>query len=362
MGSRQTYLGYAEAAAQTLTSKWFPADGPTKWVNANDFWRAPNALTALTGLMQLTGSRDYLATAENARGIFGQYFTPQRGSPAYYDDECWWGASFLRLGALTGDAGWIDIADKIFADLQGGWDDVAGGGVWWKRDPKNYPENEKGSIENELYMDIAMSLYDAKKSGAKQVYLDATNETWRWMQALVDATGLVWGSLNEDGSINRSNVGRPYNQGAVLGPLWALYKLAGDTTYLDRAAKIVQAAFDTMTWPDGILREICEQRGDCGPNNLDPPLFKGIFVRYLGEFAQRLARMDDPARQKTAQLYATFLQNNADAVWANYPGGIFGMDWHTRQPDYQPTGVLLYDGPLQSSALDLFVAAALVSE
>jgi hypothetical protein len=24
MGSRQTYLGYADAAAQVLTSKWFP--------------------------------------------------------------------------------------------------------------------------------------------------------------------------------------------------------------------------------------------------------------------------------------------------------------------------------------------------
>jgi hypothetical protein len=35
---------------------------------------------------------------------------------------------------------------------------------------------------------------------------------------------------------------------------------------------------------------------------------------------------------------------------------------HTPQPEYQLTGVLIYDGPLQSSARDLFVAAALVSE
>jgi hypothetical protein len=56
MGSRQTYLGYADAAAQVLTSKWFPADGPTKWVNANAFARAPNALSALTREMQPAGS------------------------------------------------------------------------------------------------------------------------------------------------------------------------------------------------------------------------------------------------------------------------------------------------------------------
>src|SRR5262249_7863481 len=158
------------------------------------------------------------------------------GYPMYYDDECWWGACFLRVGALIGEAGWIDMSDKIFGDLQQGWDNVAGGGGWWKRDPKQYPKkpgdekNEKGSIENELYMDIAMTLYDAKQSGAKQNYLDATKQTWQWMQALIDANGLVWGSLNGDGTINRDNVARPYNQGVVLGPLWALYKLAGDTT------------------------------------------------------------------------------------------------------------------------------------
>jgi predicted alpha-1,6-mannanase (GH76 family) len=362
MASRQTYLGYAEAAAQVMTTKWFGTDGPTKWVNAGDFWRAPNLVTALTDLMQLTGSRDYLPTAANALAVSSPLFIPGE-SPSYYDDECWWGACFLRLAQLTGDASWISIPKtKIFTDLQGGWDDVAGGGVWWMRDPKAYPENEKGSIENELYMDIAMMLYAAAPASERQTYLDATKQTWQWMQACIDSTGLVWGSLNEDGSIKRSNVARPYNQGVVLGPLWALYKLAGDTTYLDRAEKIVQAAFDTMTWPDGILREICEERGDCGPSDLNPPLFKGVFVRYLGEFTQPLAGMDGSARQKTAQGYAAFLQHNADAVWANYPGGIFGMDWHTPQPNYQPSGNCMYDGCLQSSALDLFVAAALVSQ
>jgi predicted alpha-1,6-mannanase (GH76 family) len=140
-----------------------------------------------------------------------------------------------------------------------------------------------------------------------------------------------------------------------------LFKVAGDTTYLDRAEQIVAATFETMTWPDGILQEVCEKEGNCG-EDLNPPLFKGVFVRYLGEFAQRLATLDDPARRQTAQRYAAFLQHNADALWANYPGHIFGMDWHTPQPKYHPTGIMMLDGCLQSSALDLFVAAALVSQ
>jgi predicted alpha-1,6-mannanase (GH76 family) len=367
MASRQTYIGYAEAAAQVLSEKWFGEDGLNKWVNDPgypDYWRAPNLVIALTDLMQLTGSRSYWSTVADARKYFHEYFCPPNGRlPAFYDDECWWGSCFLRLGALTGDNAWISAADPIFTDLKGGWDDCAFGGVWWRRDPKSFPDNEKGAIENQLYMDIAMGLYAANP---KQTYLDATNQTWQWMQRLIDPTGLVWGSLEKDGTIMRSNVPRPYIQGVVLAPLWAMYKLAGDTTYLDRAEQIAQAAIDKMTWPDGILREACEERGNCGPNDIDSTLFKGIFVRYLGEFAHRLAAIDDPARKKTAQRYAAFLQHNADAVWANFPGGIFGIDWRTPQPKYQPDNSVAwsyqYNGTLQCSALDLFVAAALVSQ
>ena len=361
MASRQTYIDYADTTAQILTSKWYGTDGPNNWFQAQDFWRSPNLMTALTDLMQLTGSRDYMETASNALAVSSPYFVP--GSmPAYYDDEGWWGALFLRLEQLTGDASWLSNPQKIFTDLQLGWDDVCGGGVWWARSPKSYPDNEKGSIENELYMDIAMGLYAGAPAGERQKYLDATNQTWKWMQALIESNGLVQGSFDQNCTINPKNPARPYNQGVILGPLWAMFKVAGDTTYLDCAEKIVAAAFDTMTWPDGILREVCEKEGNCG-EDLNPPLFKGVFVRYLGEFAQRLATLDNPARRQTAQRYAAFLQKNADALWANYyPGHIFGMDWHTPQPKYQPTGIMMLDGCLQSSALDLFVAAALVSK
>src|SRR5262249_17004883 len=149
---------------------------------------------------------------------------------------CWWGALFLRLAALTGDTSWLPIPKAIFTDLKGGWDNVCGGGVWWARPPND--NNEKGSIENELYMDIAMGLYAVAPAGEGQQYLDATNQTWKWLQGLIDSNGLVQGSFDDHCAINTKNPARPYNQGVILGPLWAMYKLAGDTTYLDRAEQI----------------------------------------------------------------------------------------------------------------------------
>jgi predicted alpha-1,6-mannanase (GH76 family) len=323
-------------------------------------------MTALTRLSQLTGTSDYSATAANARTAFYDYFNPNippqdRYSPAYYDDECWWGSCFLDLYALTGDNQWVVSANQIFLDLQAGWDNVAKGGVWWKRNPKSYSGNSKCSVENELYMDIAMGLYNASGSAGQQTYLAATQQAWQWLGNLIDSSSLVWGNLKQDGTIDTHNVPRPYTQGALLNALWNLYQIDGDTTYLDSAQQIAQAAIQNMTWPDGILQEVCEKLGNCGPNNQDPCLFKGIYVRYLGEFTSRLATVSDPARVQVAQQFATFLQLNADRLWANYPGGIFGMDWHTPAPNYQPSGVMVYDGSLQTQAVDLFVSAALVS-
>jgi predicted alpha-1,6-mannanase (GH76 family) len=357
------YPGYAQSTVSVLTQNWFGSDGPSIWIDQNfDFWRTPNLVTAETDLMALTNTTTWLPTASGAQGVFYNYFSPPFPLPAYYDDEGWWAAMFARLYAVTQDPSWLTSASQVFEDLQGGWDDVAKGGVWFMRSPKNYPDNHKVSISNELYLDIAMRLYAASSDTQQQAsYLATAKTIWAWLQLLVDETGLVWGQLNEDGTIDRTSPGaepRPYIQGVVLGGLWGLYQATGDEPYLDAGQQIADAAIRTMVWPDGILQDLCEKQGTCGPDDLDPPLFKGIYCRYLGEFAANLVTLNQPSRQQAAVRYAGFLRQNADALWANYPGTIFGMDWHTPSPNYQPTGVLLYDGSLQSSALDLFIAAA----
>jgi predicted alpha-1,6-mannanase (GH76 family) len=362
MASSQTYIDYANAAAGVLTSTWFGPDGARNWVqNYEDFWRSPNVVTTLTALMQLTGSQTYLQTAKNAREVFYDYFnvsTPptKRTSPAYYDDEGWWGSMSLRLEALTQDAEWTQTASQIYVDLAAGWDPKAGGGVWWKRLPRSYPSNNKGSISNELYMDIGMGLYALAGSGPS--YVQAAEQTWTWMQSLVDTQDLIWGNLEANGTRNPSNVPRTYTQGVILAPLWRLYQATGDATYLDAAEAIATAATVHMVWPDGILQEICEPAGDCGPQDTNSALFKGIFVRYLADFTNNLATLADPGRRTAASSFAAFLAHNADTLYANYPGGIYGMNWNVSQPNYQPTGNPVYDGCLQSTALDLFIAAA----
>ena len=261
MASKQTYTDYANAATQTLVQNWFPPNGPSTWIQTyQDIWHVPNVVTALTRLSKLTGTWNYESTADNAQQMFNNYFYPQRGLPSYYDDECWWGDLFNRLYSLTGASQWTTAANQVFVDLQGGWDDAAKGGVWWKRNPKSYPGNNKGSIENELYMAIAMALYNAPPSDTDPgVYLSATTQTLQWLGNLIDKTGMVWGNLDQNGNINPSNVPRPYTQGVILGALWDLFQQSNLTSYLDTAQQIADAAIANMIWPDGILQDNCEK-------------------------------------------------------------------------------------------------------
>jgi predicted alpha-1,6-mannanase (GH76 family) len=337
-----------------LTARWFGPDAPSRWV-PNDFWRTPNVMTALDALMTLTGEDTYQSTLDDGLRAYGWV-----SYPAYYDDEAWWGAAFLRIHARTGRQDYLDPVAPLFEDLKGGWSDVAGGGVWFKRDQQHYPENDKNSISTALFCEIAGGLHQAPGGTADQ--LEWAVRAWEWLHGhLVDRWGLLWGNTLEDGTINPSNPPRPYTQGVPLGALTHLYDATSDAKYLDAAVVLADAAVGSMTWNGGVLRDTGEVLGDFRPTLLDPILFKPIFARYLGELTVRLAAIE--GRQADARRYAAFLMASADALWASYPQGVFGMDWHTPQPGYRPAGppdrdTDLYNGSLQSGAVDLFVAAA----
>ena len=81
----------------------------------------------------------------------------------------------------------LDMAQAIFEDMKGGWDDVCGGGIWWSKD-----RNFKNAIANELYLSVAASL--ANRAANKQYYLDIAVTQWNWFKNI--------GLINSDNLIN----------------------------------------------------------------------------------------------------------------------------------------------------------------
>jgi hypothetical protein len=367
------YLSYATSAIQTLTSNWFTPQTPIDWGGGSNFWKTPTIALELIDYMGVTGDTSFITTIENARTT-GEFYI---GNCGYYDDETCWGrmyiAAYLVFNANSTlkpyAANYLQDAIAVHNDLVAAWDQVCGGGIWWKRNPASYPGNFKASNSTLGSMEIALGLYQAT---GQQTYLAWAQQCWQWLaQVELIHGGLVFGGLTSDALPDPTNGPVVALQGNPLGPLWSLYAATNDASLLDVAESAAIAGIHQFIWPPiagwtpqtAILRAGVDPEWNSQPEAVhqawggETP-FKGIFAGFLGEFAKNLATVSDPAHQAAAKQFGTVLESNADAVWSNFPGGAFGMNWYASQPNYQPDTDQGINASLQYSALALFLAAA----
>lgn len=328
-----TYLQQATDGVHNLQA-WYTAS--TGLYQTTGWWNSANAITLLVDYSRVSKSTLYLPAIANT------FAAAQKTSPGFlnhfYDDEGWWALAWIDAYDVTKDARYLSMAKSIFVDMEGGWDDTCGGGVWWSKD-KRY----KAAIANELFLSVAAHLAN-RTSGAEQApYLNWANKEWKWFLAsgMVNSTNLINDGLDigSTGSCtNNRKTTWTYNQGVVLGGLAELSKLNPDPSLPPTAHKIALAAITTLVDKNGILHDFaCEPT--CGADGVQ---FKGIFVRNLIVLNHAYPKAQ----------YKTFVEKNATTIWeqsrgANYS---FGQIW---------------SGPFdagnagsQSSALDAIVGAA----
>ncbi|KAL2260796.1 hypothetical protein VTK26DRAFT_5109 [Humicola hyalothermophila] len=258
----------------------------------------------------------------------------------YYDDEGWWALALIRAWDVTRQDKYLNMAERIFADMHEGTDATCGGGIWWSK-----RHDYKNAIANELYLSVAASLANRVADG-KQQYIQMAKDQWTWFKGS--------GMINQDNLINDGlgiapdgrcvNNGFPtwsYNQGVILGGLVELSKATGDRSYLEEAVKIATAAIARLSDENGIMHEVDRCEPNCGD---DGSQFKGIFVRNLGYLQAAVPRRE----------FWTAIRKNAYSIWAKDRNerNQLGIAW-TGPPE-------LGSGPnasTHSSAMDVLVAA-----
>ncbi len=269
------------------------------------YWWQAHAIDALLDGYVLTGDPKYMDVMEQLyagvrRRNGGHLFND------YYDDMLWMALALLRAYEITGQDRYLTNAQRLWLDIQGGWNDHYGGGIAWRktqRDYKNAPANGPAVI-------LTARLY--RVTGDPE-YLDWALRIYNWLEEnLVDPrTHLVWDGINRqgDGAIDKDWL-FTYNQGTYIGANVALWEVTGDEQYLERAKRTATASLLYLTRSGGVFQD--EGQGDGG-------LFKGILVRYLVE----LVRADED----TAQIRNALLRN-AESAWASRtPSGTFGPRW-----------------------------------
>lgn len=342
---KQPYNQFAETTINTL-QKWYNID--TGLYETTSWWNAANALTAVIDYSRITGSKKYLEVIDNSFEICKE-FEVQMPDPNdnwicrnyindYYDDEGWWILAWIEAYELTKNEKYLKMARVTFADMATGWDEICGGGVYWKK-----PKTGKSAVQNELFMLAAMRLH--QRGGGVVLgksYLQWAEDTWKWFMnsGMLNEKYLIENGLNKECQVNIGSY-YTYNQGIILSALVELYNEKQDLSFLELAHKIANSTINNLTYENGILKDLKE------PNlNGDASQFKGIFMRHLGYLYSVSPR----------ENYKSFIINNADSIWfvaRNKTNNEIGLVWNTVPVETNAS--------CQSSALDALNAAMIVS-
>ena len=124
-------------------------------MGATGWWNAANALTAVIGYTQWTGTA---ATPGSSRRRSGRARRHRGFTNSYYDDNGWWALAWVAAYDLTRDRRYLDAARSIFDRNTAGWDDTCRGGLWWNEDRKY-----KNAITNELFLTLAARCISAPR-------------------------------------------------------------------------------------------------------------------------------------------------------------------------------------------------------
>ncbi|KAK4202861.1 family 76 putative glycoside hydrolase [Triangularia verruculosa] len=352
-------------AAKALQSWYSPTEGG--W-NTGGWWHDANCLTVLadwaiysapnkdvnvTGIIantfvnaQKTGEHvgKRLSTTAQMASTAKYGANMKRGFPEFinefYDDEGWWALAWIRSYDLTKNLEYLNMAERIFSDMQGGVDEICGGGIMWNKTRKY-----KAAIANELYLSVAASLAN-RVQGSRDKYLQIAKDQWTWFQnsGLINKHNLINDGLTSaDGTcLNNKQPTWSYNQGVILGGLVELSKAAGNESYLAPAVDIAKAAIAALGDKEGIINEIDHCEPNCGD---DGPQFKGIFIRNLHYLYKAVLNQD----------FAATIKKNADSIWAK-----------NRDPETNRLGISWVGPPelgigptarTHSCAMDVLVAA-----
>ena len=357
---------YATAAVYAL-QEWYTGDGGIfggggEW-RTTGWWNAARALYALIDFTRSTGSSQ---VRDIYQGVIQTTFEKQGGKNFlndYYDDEGWWALAWINAYDLTGEEEYLNMAKTIFDDINGGWDNVCCGGVYWHKEFDFFGGGRggganKNTIPNELYAAVAVKLYHRSTSPDEQdSYKKYVKQAVNWFSktGLLNPNNLINDGLNEKCK-NNGGTAWSYNQGVIIGALCDINDMNDNsiswngknllTVAMDIANAVIATSPPSILNKDGILIE----PGDPAPsnaNNPDIPQFKGIFMRNLA----RLVTAVDPTQ---AAPYVEFINNNVMSILENdrNPINQFGYDW--RGPFDTA------DAARQSSALEALNAAIAV--
>jgi hypothetical protein len=207
------------------------------------------------------------------------------GGTKYYDDNAWIGIELARIYEQNHEAAILGGAEAIMAFEMAGWDTQPGIACPGGIPFSNASEGiERNTVTNAPTAELALQLY--RLTGNTQ-YLQFAEMAYEWVRAcLTEPNGLYADHIGLRGKVEPTEWS--YNQGAMIGAGVLLYQATHNSAYLYQARQTAKAAIGYYT---------SERLGQ------ENPFFASVYFRnmlYLDSVTH------DPPGTKLVQGYVNY--------------------------------------------------------
>ncbi|MCY9698369.1 carbohydrate-binding protein [Paenibacillus alginolyticus] len=301
----------ADTAIEAFNAKFWDSNAKYYWTNSNHggeyqgFWVEAELWEMVMDAYVHTSNAELKAKLRTQiddifDGTVAKYGTDWTNNH-FNDDIMWWAMASARAYEITKEQRYLDKAKYYFDFVYNTqWDDsFANGGIWWM----NSEHTTKNACINFPAAEAAVYLYNMTKDNH---YLDAAARIYRWGKTmLTDGNGKVFDRIElEKGAVPDAT---HYNQGTFIGAAVGLYKITGNTVYLDDAVK---AAKFTQTH----LVDVNHLLNYEGPNG-DLKGGKTILVRNLAYLQKTLNGKDGKTYKPFSKDFNYWLAFNTQMAW-----------------------------------------------
>jgi hypothetical protein len=207
--------------------------------------------------------------------------TRGNGHDKYYDDNAWLVITFAEAYQLTGDRDYLTRAQETAHFVASGWDEQAGGGIWWHQ---LHHDGSKNTCANGPAAVGYLALARLGPPKDAQDWITAATKAVDWTCAKLQASDGLFDDriIVATGEVKKGKL--TYNSALMLRACLGLYRQTGKKEYLDQANRIGKAADAFMDKKTGVYRDPLKWSHFMVEADLD--LYRATGEAYLLQRAQ----------------------------------------------------------------------------
>jgi len=178
--------------------------------------------------------------------------TRGNGNDKYYDDNAWMVITLLEAYETNRNPRYLTRANQTLKFVLSGWDDQAGGGIWWHQAHK---DGTKNACSNGPAAVGCLRLAKYHEGSAAATYVDQARKIVEWMVGKLQADDGLFGDriVVATGEVKRGKL--TYNSALMLRAMLGLYRATGEKKYLDQAKRIGKAADSFLDGYTGVYSD-----------------------------------------------------------------------------------------------------------